>query len=175
MQRVLYLFLSLFIFFAPVPPVLAGTATAFSDQFADLKSHPWGAAELTMMVQLGIMQGYPEGDRLYALPDKQVNRAEFAALLARTLSLGDGQEIPPFTDWQAVPDWARGPAAALYEAGIVTGVPRPDGALIFYPRRRSAVRRLQPCSPGLWKMKCSRIPSTPLGMYGQATGITNPC
>ncbi|HPZ43174.1 MAG TPA: S-layer homology domain-containing protein [Bacillota bacterium] len=134
MQRVLYLFLSLFIFFAPVPPVLAGTATAFSDQFADLKSHPWGAAELTMMVQLGIMQGYPEGDRLYALPDKQVNRAEFAALLARTLSLGDGQEIPPFTDWQAVPDWARGPAAALYEAGIVTGVPRPDGALNFLPQ-----------------------------------------
>ena len=39
MQRVLYLFL-FFHLFAPVPPVLAGTATAFSDQFADLKSHP---------------------------------------------------------------------------------------------------------------------------------------
>ena len=60
------------LFATVVPPVLAGTATAFSDQFADLKSHPWGAAELTMMVQLGNMQGYPEGDRLYALPpDKQ--------------------------------------------------------------------------------------------------------
>jgi hypothetical protein len=134
MQKVLYLFLSLFIFLASGSPVLAGTATAFSDQFADLKSHPWGAGELTRMVQLGIMQGYPEGDRLYALPDKRVNRAEFAALLARTLSLGDGQEIPPFTDWQAVPDWAGGAAAALYEAGIVTGVSGPDGALSFLPQ-----------------------------------------
>lgn len=134
MQKVLYLFLSLFIFIASGTPALAGTATAFSDQFTDLKSHPWGAAELTRMVQLGIMQGYPEGDRLYALPDKQVNRAEFAVLLARTLSLGDGQGTPPFTDWRSVPDWAGGAAAALYEAGIVTGVPGPDGALKFLPQ-----------------------------------------
>ena len=54
MQRMLYLFLSFFIFFVAGPPALAGTATAFSDQFADLKSHPWGAGELAQMVQFTI-------------------------------------------------------------------------------------------------------------------------
>ena len=163
MQRMLYLFLSFFIFFVAGPPALAGTATAFSDQFADLKSHPWGAGELAQMVQLGIMQGYPEGDKFYALPDKQVTRAEFAALLARTLSCGDGQESPPFTDWQSVPDWARGPAAALYEAGIVTGIPRPDGAVRFLPDAtvcRSEIAAMLTRAGG------GEMPRTPVNPFG---------
>lgn len=116
-----------------VQPVWANPAVAFSSQFADVENHPWGAVEMKKMIQLGVLQGYPEGDKYYAMPEKLISRAEFATLLARTLGMGDGSQAPSFTDWQAVPDWARGPVAALHGAGIVQGNPNGDGTFSFKP------------------------------------------
>ncbi|RJQ29383.1 MAG: S-layer homology domain-containing protein [Peptococcaceae bacterium] len=116
-------------------PVWANQAVAFSTQFADIENHSWGAADMKKMVQLGILLGYPEGDKYYARPDQLISRAEFAALLARTLGMGDGSQAPPFTDWQAVPDWARGPVASLHSAGIVQGSPNKDGTFSFQPSK----------------------------------------
>lgn len=122
----------LFILLAGVP-AMANPAGAFSYQFADIEGHPWGAADMKKMVQLGILQGYAEGDKFYAQPEKLISRAEFAAMLARTLNLADGKDTPPFADWNNVPDWARGPVSALYTAKIVQGNKNSDGTVNFFP------------------------------------------
>jgi hypothetical protein len=114
-------------------PVWANQAVVFSAQFADIENHSWGAADMKKMVQLGVLLGYPEGDKYYAMPEKLISRAEFATLLARTLGMEDGSQPPPFSDRQAIPDWARGPVAALHGAGIVQGNPNGDGTFSFRP------------------------------------------
>lgn len=133
MKKAFLAVLSVFIILLAGMPAMANPAGAFSYQFADIEGHPWGAADMKKMVQLGILQGYAGGDKFYAQPEKLISRAEFAAMLARTLNLADGKDTPPFTDWHSVPGWARGPVSALYAAEIVRGNPNPDGTVSFLP------------------------------------------
>lgn len=133
MKKVFLAILSVLSMLLAGTPAMANPAGAFSDQFVDIDRHPWGAADMKKMVQLGILQGYAEGDKFYAQPEKQITRAEFAAMLARTLNLADGKGASPFADWNSVPDWARGPVAALYAAKIVQGNRATDGTVSFLP------------------------------------------
>ncbi len=52
--------------------------------FKDLPNHHWAKEIIEFMVAKGIFKGYPDGT---GRPDKVVNRAEFTALLTRTLGL----------------------------------------------------------------------------------------
>lgn len=85
--------------------------------YRDLKDH-WAEQDIIRMSKYKIVQGWPDG---YFHPDKPVTRAEFAAMLARTLKLVDDPvSAQRFAD---VPRdaWCRGAVGAAVAAGIVQG------------------------------------------------------
>ncbi len=64
--------------------------------FKDLPDNHWAKETIEFMVAKGIFKGYPDGT---CRPDKMVNRAEFTALLIRTLGLKEITEtITSFYD-----------------------------------------------------------------------------
>lgn len=87
-----------------------------SVELSDIAGH-WAEANILEALELGWVTGYSDGT---FQPDRAVNRAEFAAMLARALRLEAGGE-PPFTDAAQLPAWSRPYIAAAAEAGIVTG------------------------------------------------------
>jgi hypothetical protein len=74
-----------------------------------------------------------DGQR-YFQPNRTISRAEAATILGRTLGLSlVPPEGRPFSDWDAVPDWARGSVIALSTMGWINGMPdgtfQPGGQL----------------------------------------------
>ncbi|MDG0792386.1 S-layer homology domain-containing protein [Cohnella ginsengisoli] len=74
------------------------------------------------MAEAGILTGYDDGT---FRADRQIARAEMAAMLARAAGLKPEQEqesaLPAFADRDQIPNWARASVAAAVEAGIVRG------------------------------------------------------
>nr|MCL2058279.1 S-layer homology domain-containing protein [Oscillospiraceae bacterium] len=90
----------------------------------DIVSGHWAAAQITHLVSLGVINGYPQGDGTFIFaPDRLINRAEYMKLIAASLDLPliEGYEGSRFADWGDVEDWARPYIAALIEDGIVLG------------------------------------------------------
>jgi len=86
-------------------------------QFNDIASH-WANADITAMAARGIANGQPSGD---FEPDNSVTRAQFAALLVRTLGKsGVSPATPKFVD---APAWAWYYSAveSAVQLGLVTG------------------------------------------------------
>ncbi|WP_240416330.1 cadherin-like beta sandwich domain-containing protein [Paenibacillus periandrae] len=85
--------------------------------FADIKNH-WAKDEIESMTNKFIVQGVTKDE---FQPDQAVTRAEFAALIARTIGLtSETSSKIKFTDVRSN-DWFEGQAYAATEAGIVTG------------------------------------------------------
>ncbi|MEW5935068.1 MAG: Ig-like domain-containing protein, partial [Bacillota bacterium] len=79
----------------PPPPVVS---------FKDMASH-WAAEAVGKLAGKGIVTGYPDGT---FKPERQVGRAEIAAILVRALKLAPGSEQElKFKDSAAIPVWAR--------------------------------------------------------------------
>ncbi|MBB6446031.1 S-layer homology domain-containing protein [Bacillus benzoevorans] len=97
--------------------LLAGSLSSFHQKTAAANDDVTGIAlekEMRAMIELGIMRGYGEG--VYQ-PKKEINRGEFAALIARALDLPAG--TPAFRD---VSETALAPD--IYRAstaGIING------------------------------------------------------
>lgn len=122
--------------------VVAYKAKALDYQYKDVENHPWGAEIMREMISLGVLHGYArpaEGGGgaavtvYYAEPEKPISRAEFVTLMVRALHLPAVSGEVSFTDWEEVPWWARGPAAVLFEKGIVKGYPDKNGGVSFQP------------------------------------------
>jgi len=86
---------------------------------ADIANH-WAKPSIERAVALGWVEGYEDGT---FRPDGPVTRAEFTAMLARSLgwyasleTSGDG-----FADAASIPDWADESIAAAVEAGVIQG------------------------------------------------------
>ncbi len=76
--------------------LLAGNLSSFHPQTASANDDVTGIAlekEMRAMIELGIMKGYGEG--VYQ-PRQEINRGQFAALIARALDLPEG--TPSFND-----------------------------------------------------------------------------
>jgi subtilisin family serine protease len=84
--------------------------------FRDINGH-WGAADIEWMAERGIVNGIDEG--VFA-PEREVTRAEFAAMLSRVLGLADKGEARPFID-VAADSWYNDAVYLAYQAGIVEG------------------------------------------------------
>lgn len=95
--------------------------------FADLKGH-WAQADVEEMAGRRIVEGIT--DASFA-PDAPVTRAEFAAMLARSLGLADTAEQSLFADVPA-DGWYAGAVAAASKAGLIDGYG--DGT--FRPKER---------------------------------------
>nr|WP_246362343.1 S-layer homology domain-containing protein [Paenibacillus alba] len=94
--------------------------------YNDVTNQHWAYATIRELSAQHIVNGAT--DTTFA-PGKDISRAEFAALLARTLGLSSA-ETSPFGDVTAK-DWYAKEVAAAYKAGIISG----NGQQAFEPNR----------------------------------------
>jgi len=90
----------------------------FSKTFPDINGH-WGKKYAESMANRLIVEGYEDGT---FRPDRSITRAEFAAIIVRSLGLS-GKDAPAsakFSDVQSG-EWYASVVAIAAEAGIVTG------------------------------------------------------
>jgi uncharacterized repeat protein (TIGR02543 family) len=79
----------------------------------------WALNAVAQAVQAGIISGYEDGS---FRPDARINRGEMAKMIANALNLEDkSADFTEFADDTAIPDWAKGAAAALSKRGIMVG------------------------------------------------------
>ena len=89
------------------------TNPSISNPFTDMAGH-WAAADVLAMNKAGIVSGV--SDTLFD-PDRNITRAEFAAIIARALKLSDKK-----ADYKDVNDeWFAPYVGACSEAGIISG------------------------------------------------------
>ncbi len=92
--------------------------TPAANQFKDTEAH-WANANIQKLVDLKILSGYSDGT---FLPDKNISRAEFAAVLVRAMNYSLSQDIQlKFTDKDNIPAWAKSYVSAAVKAGIIHG------------------------------------------------------
>lgn len=90
-------------------------AGSYSSSFEDVKAASWYYNCVGYAQGAGIVNGY--ADNTFK-PEKQITRAEFAAMVARFAKL-EGRDTSDFTDLSG--HWAEGEVAALAEKGWVGG------------------------------------------------------
>ncbi|RAV20060.1 S-layer homology domain-containing protein [Paenibacillus contaminans] len=85
--------------------------------FIDLDGH-WAKADIELLASKGIVEGM---DEHHFVPQGQVTRAQFAALISRALKLKTNAEEIPFAD--VAPDsWYKDVVTSAYSAGIIQGM-----------------------------------------------------
>ncbi|WP_141499624.1 S-layer homology domain-containing protein [Paenibacillus luteus] len=106
-------------------PTSTATATATATpsptpeplpSFPDTAGH-WASAAISKLAEKEILGGFPDGS---FMPNKEMSRAEFMAVMYRMLGLDSFEKKSSFGD---VPEaaWYSKYVNGLYEAGIVTG------------------------------------------------------
>lgn len=79
----------------------------------------WAEAAIRQAIERGIVKGYEDGN---FRPQRDVTRAEFAAMLVRALKLPvNAQDELAFKDKDQIPEWARPYIAAAIEAELIVG------------------------------------------------------
>lgn len=88
--------------------------------FTDLeKIGEWALNAVAQAVQAGIISGYEDGS---FRPGARITRSEMVKMIANALGLKDeSASSTAFADDTAIPDWAKGAAAALSKRGILAG------------------------------------------------------
>ncbi|SDD04015.1 Chitobiase/beta-hexosaminidase C-terminal domain-containing protein [Paenibacillus sp. UNCCL117] len=89
---------------------------AYNKTFADLNGH-WAKADIELLASKLVVQG--QSADAFA-PEQSVKRAEFAALLVRSLGLSEDSSGAAFTDVSAS-DWYAGAVGAAARSGLVEG------------------------------------------------------
>jgi len=108
----------------PAQQTLAAATTSTS--FSDLQGFDWASADITLLAQLGVVQGVGGGQ---FAPAQQITRAEFAALLQRLFLLPQPANPEGFVDVQAGAwDYSAIEAAAPYMTQFDT-----PGGVAFEP------------------------------------------
>ncbi|WP_318618238.1 S-layer homology domain-containing protein [Sporosarcina sp. YIM B06819] len=97
--------------------ILNVKANPMNQSFTDVHNEFWAKDEVTQLVDLGIINGYP--DKQFR-PGLEVSRAQAANLMANALALPYSSYKPIFKDVSAKSSHAKG-AIATYEAGIFLG------------------------------------------------------
>jgi hypothetical protein len=104
-----------------VNPVQPNVPTANQNQLAQASdvAGNWAEPFIKVLVEKGIIAGYPDGT---FRPDQPVNRAEFAALLTKAFDLTPTREASTFRD---VPKkfWGASVIDKAYRAGFLAGYP----------------------------------------------------
>jgi hypothetical protein len=91
---------------------------AAEDQFNDTQNH-WARANIQKLVSRKILNGYSDGT---FQPDRNISRAEFAAVLVRAMNYTLSQDTQlKFTDKDIIPSWAQSYVDAAVKAGIISG------------------------------------------------------
>jgi len=89
------------------------------EQFSDVSAGYWAAEDIAKAAYRGVVTGFPDGT---FRPTAKVSRAEMAAILSRVAELTEVGQTP-FTDLNKNGvAWAKDHIAALYTAGLTTGL-----------------------------------------------------
>lgn len=100
------------------------------ENFPDVESGQWYAAELLAAKSAGYLSGNENGE---ARPEDPLSRAEAAVILQRLIKAEPAQTDMAFSDEGSIPQWARNAINTLTEAGYFSGYPdnsfRPDQTL----------------------------------------------
>lgn len=89
--------------------------------FDDDESIPDPVRPYVATAQLyGYVSGSFDGTGLYFYPNEKITRAEAAVILYNLSEVSTPTVLPAFADATEIPVWARMPAAALCEAGILS-------------------------------------------------------
>lgn len=113
-----------------------------ADPFVDTAAH-WGRNYIAYLHGQGIANGVEREGNLHYDPDRNITRAEFAALLARwsRVDLTQYQSVDlPFVDAAAIPTWALNEIRALYALGVFNGSAGQDGV---YANAGASITRAQ--------------------------------
>jgi hypothetical protein len=88
-------------------------------QFTDIEDH-WAKPDICEAAELGIVMGE---DNNALVPNGLVTRAEFAAMLMRTLQITRSEEASriAFSDEGSIPEWARSAIQTAVAEGIFVG------------------------------------------------------
>lgn len=108
----------------PVPPPLPPTPPTevpSDGSLPDLVGH-WAESFVRALVERDIISGYPDGT---FRPEVTINRAQYAAMIARAFDLPDRQPTSGFVDVPAN-FWAAGAIAKTEAMGFIAGFP--DGS-----------------------------------------------
>jgi hypothetical protein len=92
------------------------TVIQSNKSFADLQGH-WAKSDVELLANKMIVDGVE--DNSFA-PDNNITRAEFAALLVRSLGLVEVKSDHTFTDVNAA-DWYAGVVGTAQKAGFISG------------------------------------------------------
>jgi len=87
------------------------------DVFPDVKSDRWSSTEIEYMANDGVILGYPDGE---FKPQKNLTRAEFAALICRFINGKAVKSEAEFLDVEKT-HWAYSSISALHEMKLVQG------------------------------------------------------
>jgi len=85
--------------------------------FPDVKSDRWSSTEIEYMANDGVILGYPDGE---FKPQKNLTRAEFAALICRFINGKAVKSEAEFLDVEKT-HWAYSSISALHEMKLVQG------------------------------------------------------
>ncbi|WP_135554540.1 immunoglobulin-like domain-containing protein [Paenibacillus cymbidii] len=88
--------------------------------FTDSGSIPeWAQSAIYTGAVAGVLQGYPDGT---FQPQRQINRAEMATMLARAMKWEtNGESDLPYSDGANIPVWAQDYVKAVHANGLVQG------------------------------------------------------
>jgi len=92
------------------------TAIKYSKTFDDIAAH-WAKANIELLAGKLVVDGVTDSE---FQPDRNITRAEFAALVVRALGLNTNVSGSSFSDVQSN-DWFAGVVAAAAKAGLVDG------------------------------------------------------
>ncbi|MFS0725211.1 Ig-like domain repeat protein [Paenibacillus sp. 1P07SE] len=98
-------------------PESSDARMAFTD---DAKIGAWAQSAVYASQQAGIVTGYSDGS---FRPEAPITRVEMAMMVARALGLGvDAIRPTDFADDSLIPQWAKGAAASVRGAGLITAL-----------------------------------------------------
>lgn len=102
----------------PATPPMPETSKVPSKQtFNDLKGYEWASDAIDNLCEKGVVAGDGKGN---FMPQNNVNRAEFAAMIVRLMGISDNTASVTFDDVQKS-DWFYVYVASAKKAGIING------------------------------------------------------
>ena len=118
------------------PPGGGDTPSGDREAFDDVPAGYWAYADIVRLASAGMVSGV---DARNFQPERPVDRAEFAALLTRVLSLPWPLKVPIFQD-VATADWFYDPVIRAAGSGLMVGVDsNVFGPFLHLTRQEAAV------------------------------------
>jgi hypothetical protein len=108
--------------------------------YRDVTPNHWAYSSVHKAVQMGFLNGYPDGE---FLPDETISRIHVVVALANGLTLKSSRAaanvLAPYADHTQVPPWAIRQLVAATETGLVVNYPALDTLAPNRPASRAEV------------------------------------